>query len=351
MTRTPTGLAEEVREKVGDRAAYVSVIDRLSKASVEKHWDAYADIPWDDPDFQVDPKDPRWILPPHDRLGATEWYRSQPAEVQCEIGLWRMATMMKIGLQFENLLQRGLLTYVYKLDIGTPEYRYAMHELVEEGHHSMMFQEFVNRSGLPIRGMPKSLSTIAQIVPLIPRLSTEMFFIFVLGGEDPIDYVQRKNLKSGRTMHPLAETIVRIHIAEEARHISFARHYLKHSVPKMNPIRRKTLGVFAPGVLGIMARIMLLPPGPMVRHYGIPKDVVREAYRSPLARAEIRDCVAKLRDLCAELGLIGPVNKRLWQAHGIWDEPRRSRTAGPKRPKTAATAAATTVTTNERGAQ
>jgi hypothetical protein len=120
MTRTPTGLAEEMREKVSDRASYVSVIDRLSKASVEKHWDAYADIPWDDPDFQVDPKDPRWILQPHDRLGATEWYRSQPEEVQCEIGLWRMATMMKIGLQFENLLQRGLLTYVYKLGNGTP---------------------------------------------------------------------------------------------------------------------------------------------------------------------------------------------------------------------------------------
>jgi hypothetical protein len=326
MTRTPTGLAEEMREKVSDRASYVSVIDRLSKASVEKHWDAYADIPWDDPDFQVDPKDPRWILQPHDRLGATEWYRSQPEEVQCEIGLWRMATMMKIGLQFENLLQRGLLTYVYKLGNGTPEYRYAMHELVEEGHHSMMFQEFVNRSGLPIRGMPRSLSTIAQIVPLIPRLSTEMFFIFVLGGEDPIDYVQRKNLRSGKTMHPLAESIVRIHIAEEARHISFARHYLRHSVPKMNPIRRKMLGVFAPGVLGIMARIMLLPPGPMVRHYNIPKDVVREAYRSPLARGEIRDCVAKLRDLAVELSLIGPVSKQLWRAHGIWDEPRAGRT-------------------------
>ncbi|GAA2106494.1 AurF N-oxygenase family protein [Actinomadura alba] len=330
MTRPTIALSEETREKVSDRASYVSVIDRLSKASVDKHWDAYADVPWDDPDCQVDPKDPRWILPPIDRLGATEWYRSQPVEMQAEIGLWRTATAMKIGLQFENLLQRGLLTYAYKLRNGSPEYRYAMHELVEEGHHSMMFQEFVNRSGLPIRGMPKSLDLLARIVPWVPRLSTEMFFIFVLGGEDPIDYVQRKMLKNGHTMHPLAETIVRIHIAEEARHISFARHYLKHRVPKMIRIRRWTLGLLTPGVLGIMARIMLSPPGPMVRHYGIPKDVVREAYQGPLAKAEIRDCVGKLRELAVELGLVGPVSRRLWRANGIWDEPRAARTAGGK---------------------
>ena len=331
MTSTPTRQAGEPRAKASDRASYVSVIDRLSKASVEKHWDAYADVPWDDPDFQIDPEDPRWILPSFDRLGATEWYRSQPPEVQAEIGLWRIATSMKIGLQFENLLQRGLLTYAYKLANGSPEYRYAMHEVVEEGQHSMMFQEFVNRSGLPIRGMPKSLDLIAQIVPWIPRLSTEMFFVFVLGGEDPIDYVQRKTLKSGHTLHPLVETIMRIHIAEEARHISFARHYLKHRVPRMNRVRRGALGLLTPIVLGIMARIMLSPPGPLVRRYGIPRDVVREAFEGPIAREEIRACVAKLRDLAAELGLIGPVSTRLWRAYGIWHAPDAGPATGARR--------------------
>ena len=81
MSNPPsTTLDEEVREKVTDRKAYVGVIQRLSKASVDKHWEAYADIPWDDPDFTVDPDDPRWILPPIDPLGATEWYRAQPEQ-------------------------------------------------------------------------------------------------------------------------------------------------------------------------------------------------------------------------------------------------------------------------------
>lgn len=322
MTKPPTGLAEELREKVGDRKSYLGVIDRLNKASVDKHWEAYADIPWDDPDFLVDRNDPRWVLPPIDRLGGTAWYRAQPVEIQAQIGLWRVATAMKIGLQFENLLKRGLLNYAYRLPNGRPEFRYVYHETTEECHHGMMFQEFVNRTGMPIRGMPKALNLVAQLAPMIPLVSTELFFVFVLGGEDPIDYVQRKTLKGGHIKHPLEETIMRIHIAEEARHISFARHYLKHRVPKINWLRRRVIGIATPVILGVMARIMLSPPGSMVRHFDIPKDVVREAYKSDVAREEIRNCVAKIRDLMAELDLITPVNRRVWAAFGIWDRPR-----------------------------
>ncbi|MEU9017149.1 diiron oxygenase [Actinomadura sp. NPDC048394] len=321
MPKAPTELADEVREQVKDRKSYLGVVDRLNKASVDKHWEAYADIPWDDPDFTVDKNDPRWVLPQFDRLGETEWYRSQPPEIQSQIGLWRVATAMKIGLQFENLLKRGLLNYAYRLPNGRPEFRYVYHETTEECHHGMMFQEFVNRTKMPIRGMPRSLSLIAQAAPWIPLVSTEMFFVFVLGGEDPIDYVQRKSLKGGHIKHPLEETIMKIHIAEEARHISFARHYLKHRIPTMNPARRRILGFATPIVLGVMARIMLSPPGPMVRHFNIPKDVVRQAYKSPASQAEISNSVGKIRDLMAELGVIDPVNKRVWKAFGIWDRP------------------------------
>lgn len=333
MPKAPTDLASELREQVKDKKSYLGVIDRLNKASVEKHWEAYADIPWDDPEFTVDKNDARWVLPEFDRLGETAWYQAQPPEIQAQIGLWRVATAMKIGLQFENLLKRGLLNYAYRLPNGRPEFRYVYHETTEECHHGMMFQEFVNRTKMPIRGMPRALSLIAQAAPWIPLVSTEMFFVFVLGGEDPIDYVQRKSLKGGHIKHPLEETIMKIHIAEEARHISFARHYLKHRVPNMSPARRRILGVATPVVLGVMARIMLSPPGPMVRHFNIPKDVVRAAYRNPASQAEISNSVGKIRDLMAELGVIGPVNRRVWKAFGIWDEP------GTRRPLDAAKAA------------
>lgn len=320
-------LDEEVHEKVADRRSYVGVIERLSKASVDKHWEAYSDIPWDDPDFKIDPNDERWVLPPVDRLGAHPWYQAQPKDVQAQIGLWRVATAMKIGLQFENLLKRGLLSYAYKLPNASPEFRYVLHETTEECHHAMMFQEFVNRSKLPIKGMPKALDLIAQVAPHIPRISSELFFIFVLGGEDPIDYVQRQTIKSGHPLHPLQERIMKIHIAEEARHISFARHYLKHKVPRLGTARRKALGVAAPVILGLMARIMLSPPGSMVKHYNIPKDVIREAYRGEGHHDELKNCVAKVRDLAAELDMVDEVSRRLWYVLGIWDKPNVKRAA------------------------
>jgi hypothetical protein len=324
MTPAPSSTAARERdERVANRSAYEAVIERLSKASVDKHWEPYRDIPWDDPEFLVDPADPRWELPEVDKLGGHPWYRSRPPEVRATIGLWRVATAMKIGLQFENLLKRGLLNYAYRLPNGSPEFRYVYHETIEEGHHGMMFQEFVNRTGLPIRGMPGPLSAVAQVAPWIPLISTELFFVFVLGGEDPIDHVQRKVLKDGRAHHPLEETIMRIHIAEEARHISFARHYLRNRVPRMPAYRRFMLGIAAPIVLGVMARIMLAPPLAMIKHFRIPSNVVSEVYlRNTAAKNEIRESVGKTRELCAELGLVNALSRRIWRAMGIWADPR-----------------------------
>lgn len=320
MTPAPSSTAaRENDETVADKRAYRAVIERLSKASVDKHWEPYKDIPWDDPDFLIHHDDPRWELPEVDKLGAHAWYRSRPPEVRSKIGLWRVATAMKIGLQFENLLKRGLLNYAYRLPNGSPEFRYVYHETIEEGHHGMMFQEFVNRTKLPVRGMPGPLSAIAQVAPWIPLISTELFFIFVLGGEDPIDHVQRKVLKDGQKHHPLEETIMRIHIAEEARHISFARHYLRNRVPRMPRFRRLLLGVISPIILGIMARIMLAPPGSMIKEFRIPRNVVEEVYlRSPSASQEISDSVGKTRELCAEVGLVNGLTRRIWKVMGIW---------------------------------
>nr|BFE81638.1 hypothetical protein GCM10020093_042390 [Planobispora longispora] len=185
----------------------------------------------------------------------------------------------------------------------------------------MMFQEFVNRTKLPIKGMPGPLSLLAQITPWIPLISTELFFIFVLGGEDPIDHVQRKTLKEGQIKHPLEETIMRIHIAEEARHISFARHYLRRRVPRMPRYRRFTLGIISPVILGIMARIMLAP-GSMIRAFRIPEQVVKDVYtENPEAAAQIRDSVSKTRELCAELGMMNALQRRVWKIMGIYDAP------------------------------
>ena len=316
-----TVLDTEQATDVRTGSAYESLIDRLSQQSVVKHFDAYADVPWDHPEYRIDPADPRWELSDDDPLGATDWYKAQPQEVRARIGLQGIVSAMKTGLQFESVLKRGLLEYATTLPNGASEFRYAYHEVIEEAHHSLMFQEFVNRSEFDPPGMPKLMQFGSRGVVKLGRKFPELFFLFVLGGEDPIDYVQRQELRGEKEIHPLLERIMRIHVTEEARHLSFARHYLKRHVPELSFFKKRMLAVRVPFILGSMAGMMLRPSKATIRKYRIPKSVIKEAFdKNPEARQFVRDSIRKVRNLCVELGIITPISKQLWKAFGIWDE-------------------------------
>jgi hypothetical protein len=312
-------LPTEVDANAIDPAAYRALLARLSHQSVVKHFDAYADVPWDEPGYKIDPSDPLWELPDTDGLGTTAWYRALPQETRARLGLDRTAEMMKTGLQFESVLKRGLLEFASELPNGSAEFRYAYHEVIEEAHHSLMFQEFVNRSGADPSGLKRIDRIGARFVIGLGRRFPPLFFIFVLGGEDPIDHVQRQELRSGIPIHPLVERIMRIHVTEEARHLSFARHYLKTQAPNLSPWKRVQLGVGAPLVLASMAQMMLQPSRQLVDRYQIPRAVLSEAYSdNPAHKAGVLDSMTKVRRLLSELGLLGPGYQRLWKALGLW---------------------------------
>jgi hypothetical protein len=227
---------------------------------------------------------------------------------------------MKIGVQFESVLKRGLLEFVERLPNGSPEFRYAYHELIEEAQHSLMFQEFVNRSGLDIRGLSAFDRFMARRVIGFARRFPELFFFFVLGGEDPIDHVQRTVLRSGRDIHPLLRRIMQIHVTEEARHLCFARQYLRERVPRLVFFRRNALAMRVPVILAVMAQMMMRPSPAIIRRYGIPPEVVREAYtRNPRHRAKTLEAIHKVQTLYQELGLVSWRSELAWRLLGIWD--------------------------------
>lgn len=307
-------------EQQDDR--FTELLRRLSHQSVVKHFDAYTDVDWDHPDYAIDPRDPRWELDSGSGLAGTDWYRSLPAESRARIGLHGITSNMKAGLQFENVLKRGLLEYAFGLPDGSPEFRYVYHEVIEEAQHSLMFQEFVNRTGLETPGLPWELRLGSRNVVGLARRFPALFFVFVLGGEDPIDHVQRTVLRSGKEIHPLLERIMRIHVTEEARHLSFARSYLRTNVPKLPAWRRRALALQAPLILATEASVMLRPPRHLVRTYGVPDAVLRDAYGpGSQNRQDAKDSLRKVRNLLVELGLVTPAARRLWQRLGIWDVP------------------------------
>lgn len=295
------------------------LLERLSRQSVARGHDAYRDIDWDHPDLAIGPDGAGCDLFACDALAQTRWFQDQPAEVRSRIALHRLCSAFKVGMQFENLLQRGLLAHAFRLPNGSAEFRYVHHEVIEESQHSLMFQELVNRSGLPVKGMPWWLRTLAPLaVPVFQRLFPEQFFVLVLGGEDPVDHLQRRQLREGAT-HPLVEQIMRIHVAEEARHIAFARTYLKELVPTLGRYRRHLLAVRTPIVLRIMVPLMVDPSVELHTVHGVPRSVLAEARRSPEAVQLRKDSVAKLRRLCRELGLLTPAARWVWARCGLWD--------------------------------
>jgi hypothetical protein len=298
-----------------DDADWLSLLDRLNALSVTKHFDAYADIDWDSPKLALDPEDPRWELSPNDPLGATEWYRSLLPPDRARLGCEQAASKMKIGLVFENILKRGLLEFALTLPNRSPEFRYVYHEVIEEAQHSLMFQEFVNRSGLDAGGLSWSERKASRWIVALGRRFPQLFFFFVLGGEDPIDYVQRRELREQRELHPLLERVMQIHVTEEARHLSFARHYLKRTVPSLGPLRRAQLAIGVPLILGAMAQLMLKPSPQLVARHHIPADVIRAAFTdNPQHHAETARSLRKVRELCVELGLVRRPYTWLWRS-------------------------------------
>ena len=316
VTRLDAGQLDD--EQRTDR--FDELLERLSRQSVTKHFDAYADIPWDDPEFQIDVTDRRWELPDDHGVGATDWYRALPVETRARIGLHTVAANMKAGLQFESVLKRGLLEYAYRLPDGSPEFRYVYHEVIEEAQHSLMFQEFVNRAGLETPGLTWDVALGARWAISTARRFPALFFVFVLGGEDPIDHVQRNALRSGRELHPLLERVMRIHVTEEARHLSFARAYLRTNVPRLGRARREALAFLVPGILATMAQVMMQPPAHLVRTYAVPQDVIETAYgRGSDAHVATVESLHKVRALLVDLGLIPERVRRVWRSLGIWE--------------------------------
>jgi hypothetical protein len=309
-----------------DDTAYVDTLTTLSEGSVRRNFNPYTDIDWDSPEFAVIPNDERWILPSTEPIGRHAWYKSQSKERQIEIGMWRQANVAKVGLHFESILIRGLMEYAFWTPNGSPEYRYCLHEAVEECNHTLMFQEMVNHIGADVPGMPRLLKWVQPIIPLVAGPLPIPFWFGILAGEEPIDHTQKNVLREGKTLHPIMERVMAIHVAEEARHISFAHEYLRKRVPNLPRRKRFWLSLYVPLVMRILCSAIIVPPRAFWKEFDIPRSVRKEIFfKSPESRRMLRDMFGDVRMLCKDTGLMNPLAKLIWRMCRIDGEPSRYR--------------------------
>jgi hypothetical protein len=317
---------------VSDDTNYVEMLATLSEGSVRRHFNPYTDIDWKAPEFFVTQNDPRWVLSATDPLGRHRWYNSQPLQKQIAIGMWRQANVAKVAVHLESILIRGLMQYTFWVPNGSPEYRYCLHESVEEGNHTMMFQEMVNRIGVDVPGMPRLLRWVSPLVPLWAGPMPIVFFFGVLAGEVPIDHMQKNVMREGESQHPIMQKVVAIHVAEEARHISFGHEYLRKRVPHMRRCSRFWLSLYVPIIMRVLCQAIVVPPRSFFKEFDIPRSVRKELFfNAPDSRQTLRDMFGDVRMLCHDVGLMNPLARLIWRSCRIDGRPSRYR-GEPQRP-------------------
>ena len=159
-------------------------------------------------------------MPEHDlSLYGTPIYEALSHEDKIRLSLHEAASAMATGIWFENILKHKFLDYLYAGDPHDPNFRFMLHEVADECHHSMMFGEFVRRSGAPyypVRWWAKWAGKLMK--ETMPKATV---FIGILAAEELMDYFNRSAMTSPE-VHPTVRRISQIHVIEEARHISYA---------------------------------------------------------------------------------------------------------------------------------
>ncbi|GAB3482087.1 AurF N-oxygenase family protein [Amycolatopsis cihanbeyliensis] len=293
MTRT---LNEAGREKTAER---------LLKSSANKFYDPEVDIDWGAP--LVEGK--RYIPEIRSSLyGTSLWERLTP-EQRIELGKHELASVATSGIWFEVLLMQMLLKVVYNTDPTTNHAQYALTEIADECRHSTMFARMSERFGVPVYGPVPALRQLAKILPAIgygPAL-----YGSILVAEEILDRLQREQMNDPE-IQPLVRMVNRIHVLEEARHVTFAREEVTRGMAKLSkaelPYQRFLIAL----VSFFVTRALVNPR--IYKSVGIaPKEGVKAAWNNPHWQETIRYAGERIMPFLQENGLVGAPGMRLWR--------------------------------------
>lgn len=294
-------------------------VEALSRATTRLRFDPFVDIDWDAPENALNNDDPRWLLDPDVApLGATKWYAEQPLQRRIDMGRWITANSFKVGIQFEMILIRGVIHYAGKLSNSDPVFRYLMHEITDESNHIQMFQEFINRNGQDVPGMRRISRFVAPILGFISGYLKIMLFLGVLCGEQPGHFQQTLIQRRALGIPPLLNKITFIHLAEEARHITFADDHLAERIQRSGRMKRVGYAILFPLFLRWLMGEIFTPPRAFAREFGVPRRTFKAAYwRSAHSRRLMAEATADARRVAEQLGLRNVWSRWFWRVLGI----------------------------------
>nr|CEL18948.1 hypothetical protein [Kibdelosporangium sp. MJ126-NF4]CTQ95249.1 hypothetical protein [Kibdelosporangium sp. MJ126-NF4] len=280
--------------------------ERLLNSSADKFYDPEVDIDWNAP-----LKDGMYYVPDHRvSLYGTELWDQLTPEQRIELSKHEVASVASNGIWFEVLLMQMLLKDVYRIDPTTRHAQYALTEIADECRHSTMFARFVERVGAPAYGPPAILKKLGKLLPVIgygPAL-----YGSILVAEEILDRLQRESM-ADPNVQPLVRMVNRIHVLEEARHVTFARQEVVRGMKELRkwelPYQQLLIAAVSYGITS-----SLINPR-VYKAVGLdPRHAAKVARNNPYFRETLHWSGERIMKFLDEAGLVGAPGMKFWKA-------------------------------------
>jgi hypothetical protein len=283
--------------------------ERLLKGSVKKSYAPVVDIDWDAP---LDPD--KFFLPPKvvSLYGTALWDTMTRAE-QIELSRQELVNTLSAGIWFENILNQALLRKIMHQYPTSRAVHYELTEMGDETRHMVMFGKAIERVGAKPVWPRWWHRVIINALPL--GFKGSVLWGAALIGEEIFDSLQRQMMDDDE-LQPMVQRLMRIHVTEEARHIQFARDGLRKRTPTMGRFTRLWVSNLS-GIGGYLFRYLFTNKIPY-RRGGRDADRAQHLARTSPHRHEVHvSGFAPLAAFLEEVGLMGPISRRMWRRSGF----------------------------------
>jgi P-aminobenzoate N-oxygenase AurF len=279
--------------------------ERLLKSSADKFYDPEVDVDWAAPAVEGLHYQPEHRI---SLYGTHLWDRLTP-EQRIDLGRHEIASVASNGIWFEVILMQLLLKEVYSGDPTSRHVQYALTEIADECRHSTMFGRAIEHFGVPAYGPRRLLHRTARILPVIgygPALYGAVLIV-----EEILDRLQREAM-ADETLQPMIRMVNRIHVLEEARHVTFARQEVASGMPELS--RAELLYQrWLIALVGFQVTHTLINPR-VYRAVGLdPREAYHVAMTNPHYQETIRWAGERIMAFLTDVGLVGAPGRHLWR--------------------------------------
>jgi hypothetical protein len=278
---------------------------RLLKSSARQSYDSEVDIDWDAPLVEG-----RYFMRPERMsLYGTPLWQGLSEDQRIDLSRHEVSSMASVGLWFELILMQVMVRDLYDQDPRSERTQYALTEIGDECRHSVMFGRMIERYGVPAYGVPPHVHRLGRAFKGLT--SGVSAYAAILVAEETLDRWQREMMKDDE-VQPLTRMVSRIHVLEEARHMTFAREEIRRTMPGMTRRARALHQAVIAHTSYFITRSLVHPD--VYAAVGLdPREARRQALANPHYRQTVAWMGEKVMSFLDEQGLVGRAHLPTWR--------------------------------------